>query len=309
MAPVDLMKINSEELAKFLDSFDHVISDCDGVLWASEPLPGVGDFIKFMKQIGKKVHFLSNNSIRSDENYSKFFKNAGIEDGIENLTIPSKAIAEYLKSINFDKHVYCVTCQETIKTLEANGFKCKYGTMAPVNLVEANLDVFQKFLDSFDHVFSDCDEGTGEFIKLMKQHGKKVHFLSNNSMRSKEEYKEHFDNENLTIPSIAIAEYLKSMNFDKQVYCVTCPETKKVLESYGFKCKYGPDVGFDNFADYGQYLKDDLDIGAVVFDSDYKVNMPKMYKAQAYLRRPEVLFFNGPTDKHGFIGEHGTGLG
>ncbi|KAI8421496.1 hypothetical protein MSG28_009549 [Choristoneura fumiferana] len=242
MAPVDLMKINSEELAKFLDSFDHVISDCDGVLWASEPLPGVGDFIKFMKQIGKKVHFLSNNSIRSDENYSKFFKNAGIEDGIENLTIPSKAIAEYLKSINFDKHVYCVTCQETIKTLEANGFKCKYG-------------------------------------------------------------------ENLTIPSIAIAEYLKSMNFDKQVYCVTCPETKKVLESYGFKCKYGPDVGFDNFADYGQYLKDDLDIGAVVFDSDYKVNMPKMYKAQAYLRRPEVLFFNGPTDKHGFIGEHGTGLG
>ncbi|XP_073955293.1 uncharacterized protein [Choristoneura fumiferana] len=200
--------------------------------------------------------------------------------------------------------------------------------MAPVNLVEANLDVFQKFLDSFDHVFSDCDgvlwpnnsnnklEGTGEFIKLMKQHGKKVHFLSNNSMRSKEEYKEHFDNvgildgfENLTIPSIAIAEYLKSMNFDKQVYCVTCPETKKVLESYGFKCKYGPDVGFDNFADYGQYLKDDLDIGAVVFDSDYKVNMPKMYKAQAYLRRPEVLFFNGPTDKHGFIGEHGTGLG
>lgn len=36
-------------------------------------------------------------------------------------------------------------------------------------------------------------EGTGEFIKLMKEHGKKIHFLSNNSMRSKEEYKEHFD--------------------------------------------------------------------------------------------------------------------
>ncbi|XP_073955290.1 uncharacterized protein isoform X3 [Choristoneura fumiferana] len=138
-----------------------------------------------MKQIGKKVHFLSNNSIRSDENYSKFFKNAGIEDGIENLTIPSKAIAEYLKSINFDKHVYCVTCQETIKTLEANGFKCKYG----------------------------------------------------------------------------------------------------------------PDVGYDSFPKYGEYLVDDPEIGAVVFDSDYKVNMPKMYKAQAYLRRPEVLFINGPTDK------------
>ncbi|XP_073955292.1 uncharacterized protein [Choristoneura fumiferana] len=200
--------------------------------------------------------------------------------------------------------------------------------MALVNLVEANLDVFQKILDSFDHVFSDCDgvlwqtdsntrlEGSGEFIKLMKQHGKKVHFLSNNSMRSKEEYQKNFDNvgirdgfENLTVPSIAIAEYLKSVNFDKQIYCVTCPETKRVLESYGFKCKYGPDVGVDTFADYGQYLEDDLDIGAVVFDNDYKVNMPKMYKAQAYLRRPEVLFLNGATDKFSFIGKYSTGLG
>lgn len=32
MAPVDLMKVSTEELAKFLDSFDHVISDCDGEL-------------------------------------------------------------------------------------------------------------------------------------------------------------------------------------------------------------------------------------------------------------------------------------
>ncbi|XP_073955646.1 uncharacterized protein [Choristoneura fumiferana] len=31
MAPVDLLKVNSEELAKFLDSFDYVMSDCDGV--------------------------------------------------------------------------------------------------------------------------------------------------------------------------------------------------------------------------------------------------------------------------------------
>lgn len=48
--------------------------------------------------------------------------------------------------------------------------------------------------------------------------------------------------ENLTIPSIAIAEYLKSMNFDKHIYCVTCPEAQKLFESYGFKCKYGVSV-------------------------------------------------------------------
>ncbi|XP_063530783.1 chronophin-like [Cydia strobilella] len=53
----------------------------------------------------------------------------------------------------------------------------------------------------------------------------------------------------------------------------------------------------DNFADFTQYLIDDADIGAVAFDSDYKVNLPKMYKAATYLRRPEVHFMNGPTDK------------
>lgn len=50
--------------------------------------------------------------------------------------------------------------------------------------------------------------------------------------------------ENLTIPSVAIAEYLKSKDFKKTVYCVTCPETVNILEANGFKCKYGVSVFF-----------------------------------------------------------------
>lgn len=51
------------------------------------------------------------------------------------------------------------------------------------------------------------------------------------------------------------------------------------------------------YGDYIQYLEDDPEIGAVVFDSDFKVNLPKLYKAITYLRRPEVLFINGASDK------------
>lgn len=32
-------------------------------------------------------------------------------------------------------------------------------------------------------------------------------------------------------------------------------------------------------------------------DSDYRINLPKLYKASKYLKRPEVEFLNGATDK------------
>ncbi|CAH2084967.1 unnamed protein product [Euphydryas editha] len=147
--------------------------------------------------------------------------------------------------------------------------------------------------------------GVGKFFELMRGLGKTVHFVSNNSLRTKENYESLFQAagiedgfNNLTIPSTAIAEYLKSVNFNKAVYCVTCPETIAVLESHGFKCKEGPEVGTSYYGDYIEYLVDDEEIGAVVFDSDFKVNLPKMYKALTYLKRPEVLFINGATDRY-----------
>ncbi|XP_026319195.1 4-nitrophenylphosphatase-like [Hyposmocoma kahamanoa] len=183
----------------------------------------------------------------------------------------------------------------------------------PVNVNNMNKEEFKKFLDSFDHVFSDCDgviwsreplPGSGEFFKLMKKHGKSIHYVSNNSLRTKENYEMKFKAaeiddgyENLTIPSTAIVEYLKSKDFKKTAYCVTCSETMNVLESNGFKCKYGPDVGADQYTDFVEYLAQDEEIGAVVFDSDFKINLPKLYKASTYLKRPEVEFINGATDR------------
>lgn len=60
---------------------------------------------------------------------------------------------------------------------------------------------------------------------------------------------------------------------------------------------FQPDVGADHYAEYVKYLAEDDEIGAVVFDSDFKINLPKLYKASAYLKRPEVEFINGATDK------------
>lgn len=184
----------------------------------------------------------------------------------------------------------------------------------PVNLLELGSEDFKKFLDSFDYVFSDCDgviwtsrtpySGSGKFFELMKKLGKEAYFVSNNSLKTKERYVELFDAagikngfERLTIPSVAIAEYLKSMKFDKAVYCITCVQTQVMLESYGFKCKSGPLYGTEELKDYISYVEDDEEIGAVVLDSDFRVNLPKLYKAITYLKRPDVLFINGATDR------------
>ncbi|KAL0879950.1 hypothetical protein ABMA27_002464 [Loxostege sticticalis] len=184
----------------------------------------------------------------------------------------------------------------------------------PVKLTELSSSDFKEFLNSFDHVFSDCDgviwagnplPRTGEFFKKMKQHGKTVHYVSNNSLRTKQDYEGKFKSvgiedgyENLTLPSTAIAEYLKSVNFNKKVYCIACNETVKLLQSNGFKIVEGPLVSPDFYQEYLQYLEDDPEVGAVVIDADFKVNLAKLYKATTYLRRPEVIFLNGATDRY-----------
>lgn len=183
----------------------------------------------------------------------------------------------------------------------------------PVSLLDLKPEEFKDFLDSFDHVFSDCDgviwsQGAfprvGEFFSLMKKHGKTVNFVSNNSLRSRENYERMFKDaqiengyENLVTPSVAMAEYLKAANFDKKVFSVSCPETTKVLESYGFVCKTGPETATDFYSNYLKYFEDDPEIGAVVFDSDFGANLAKLQKAITYLKRPDVLFLYGATDK------------
>ncbi|CAH0720185.1 unnamed protein product, partial [Brenthis ino] len=185
--------------------------------------------------------------------------------------------------------------------------------MEPVNLMEDSFNI-KEFIDSFDHVFSDCDgviwsktplPDVGKFFEIMTRLGKSLHFVSNNSLRSRDNYEALFKAaginkgyENLTIPSTAIASYLKSLNFNKTAYCVTCPETFSVLKANGIKCREGPDVYTYDEENYIEFSTDDEEIGAVIFDSDFKVNLPKLYKALTYLKRPEVLFITGATDRY-----------
>ncbi|KOB74801.1 4-nitrophenylphosphatase [Operophtera brumata] len=151
----------------------------------------------------------------------------------------------------------------------------------PVNLLELGAGDFKQFLDSFDHVFSDCDgviwaktplPGSSDFFKLIKKYGKTVNYVSNNSIRTRDKYDARFQ---------AAGEPNNTLHSDSRV-----PEICQLQEE-------SPHEPLDHYEKFVEYLKDDEEIAAVVFDSDFKINLAKIYKAVTYLSRPDVLFLSG----------------
>ncbi|XBW38678.1 hypothetical protein QEN19_004266 [Hanseniaspora menglaensis] len=91
---------NTKIVAEFLNSFDTFLFDCDGVLWSgTHLLPNVIETLDLLKKLNKKVLFVTNNSTKSREEYTKKFSNFGIE-GItkEEIFSSSFATAIYMKN-------------------------------------------------------------------------------------------------------------------------------------------------------------------------------------------------------------------
>jgi len=102
-------KISEKNIQQFLDSFDNVISDCDGVLWrGGQPIEGSLEMIQKFIELGKKVFYITNdcNSTRA-EIAKKAFKMGfpGKEDSVMN---PTYAMTEYLQRRGFNQKVYVV---------------------------------------------------------------------------------------------------------------------------------------------------------------------------------------------------------
>lgn len=65
-----LSKLDNDQLAAFLDSFDTVLTDCDGVLWMGDTaIDGSADALNQLRELGKRIFYVTNNSTKLRDEY------------------------------------------------------------------------------------------------------------------------------------------------------------------------------------------------------------------------------------------------
>ncbi|KAK3877395.1 hypothetical protein Pcinc_017887 [Petrolisthes cinctipes] len=119
-------RITKSSLKSFLDSFDNVLTDCDGVLWTGDDVIGKANTtLNHLQKLGKKVFLVTNNSTKSREDYVLKCEKLGFEiPSKEHIVSSGYVLAEYLRQQNFKKKVYVVGTPGMCKELENVGVSC-----------------------------------------------------------------------------------------------------------------------------------------------------------------------------------------
>lgn len=102
--------LSAERRREFYDSFDFVLTDCDGVLWLlNNALPGATEVMNGFKANGKKIIFVTNNSIKTQAQFLEKFRLLGFNVSPNEVVSTSFLVAKYVKS-NLDpsKQVYVI---------------------------------------------------------------------------------------------------------------------------------------------------------------------------------------------------------
>ena len=118
---IELM--DNSEIQKFIASFDTVLSDCDGVLWAGgQAIEGSREAIKAFRNLGKQVIFVTNNGM-SREDLLHRCHHLGYEGTLQDMVTSSYLSASYLKDIGFNKKVYVFGAEGLAHELDAVGIE------------------------------------------------------------------------------------------------------------------------------------------------------------------------------------------
>ncbi|XP_017778611.1 PREDICTED: 4-nitrophenylphosphatase-like [Nicrophorus vespilloides] len=148
--PKDLSQIPADELKQFVDSFDDVFCDCDGVIFIlMKVFDGVPDTISTLKSLGKSIRYVTNNSSMLRDDFAKKLQKQGIECEKDDIINPCRAIIDHLKAANFEKKVYMISLPSLRQEFEESGIKIanKYGA----ELCEVNATSFLQCIQEYDN--------------------------------------------------------------------------------------------------------------------------------------------------------------
>ncbi|EDV99690.1 GH12276 [Drosophila grimshawi] len=185
----------------------------------------------------------------------------------------------------------------------------------PQHILELSSEQQRRFLDSFDHVYSDIDgvvysmetnvPNGSQAYKALESAGKQITFVTNNSVRTVNGTVKRLGQANLQVqphqiwhPAQTLVYYLQSIKFDGLIYTMASPQFKTVLRNAGYQLIDGPNHFIeDTYEDLLLHIFDKQPVKAVVIDLDFNMTATKLLRAQFYLRQPDCLFLIGATDR------------
>ncbi|XP_028405623.1 glycerol-3-phosphate phosphatase-like [Dendronephthya gigantea] len=116
-APILLDKPLIDDLLASKETF---IFDCDGVLWRQNDVyPRTAELIKYLRKLGKKIFFVSNNNTKARRQYLEKFYRLGIDAKEEEIYSSGYAAAYYIKHVaKLQGKVYVIGSPGLVEELE-----------------------------------------------------------------------------------------------------------------------------------------------------------------------------------------------
>mmetsp|Transcript_5293 Transcript_5293/g.19060 ORF Transcript_5293/g.19060 Transcript_5293/m.19060 type:complete len:320 (-) Transcript_5293:6615-7574(-) len=113
--------------------------DCDGVLWQGDKLlPGVRESIELLRELGKRLVFVTNNSNKSRKEYAHKFEQHGIHVEKEEVFCASFAAAAYLKTRGMKEKAFVVGGRGIVDELNEMQIEVDPGVFNAVSCTEAD---------------------------------------------------------------------------------------------------------------------------------------------------------------------------
>jgi len=129
--------MTDDQVKSWLDSFDTVMTDCDGVLWVgAEAIKGSPEVINRFRELGKRVFYVTNNSTKHRREYKVKVDKLGFGGELEEIIGTAYLAASYLQDSGFDrsKKVYIVGSSGITQELDDVGIQ--YLPIGPDNDIQ-----------------------------------------------------------------------------------------------------------------------------------------------------------------------------
>ncbi|XP_076664749.1 glycerol-3-phosphate phosphatase-like isoform X2 [Andrena cerasifolii] len=122
MAAINFKTLSDDNVNEFLNSFDTVLSDCDGVLWMStNPLPYAAEVVNYFRSLGKKFFYVTNNSTKTREEFVQKCEILNFKASTEDVVCTANLSASYLQDLGFNKKAYIIGPEAIGKELSKVG--------------------------------------------------------------------------------------------------------------------------------------------------------------------------------------------